>query len=425
MGCGSEWGDIDILVLPQKISAGGQKPAVTYAFAFNDCCRGTRASTWKLKGVLDIGTCKKQCTADKKCNAIEVNGCLKNKCKGKCWHFFGNEKGTLKGGNCQKNGDMKCYSKKKTTKPTKKPTNQLGGKNDAKAKNLKACIGECDADSQCAKGLKCFQRTGTQPVPGCKGKGTSGWDYCYKPNPQLGGKNDAKAKNLKACIGECDADSQCAKGLKCFQRTGTQAIPGCSGKGTSGWDYCYKPKAKPAPKLKCATGSPSNCKVTDLSSKVKGYSAGKLVRVDNGKSVKKSTEKHSCPKGFKIWSPRNKSDWTKVYNAMSKNINNYPKKPHLIVDVTRAANKCGGCTKYAMKSTTAQQGSWKTTDGSAWWLRDAKYNEPNGDYHANCYLHVYDVNPNNVRFNDGNCNYYSTSYLCQKAAKISALMLLV
>merc|ERR1711920_1215194 len=113
--------------------------------------------------------------------------------------------------------------------------------------------------------------------------------------------------------------------------------------------YLCQPAAK-KPTLKCATGSPSNCKVTDLSSKVKGYSAGKLVRVDNGKSVKKSTEKHSCPKGFKIWSPRNKSDWTKVYNAMSKNINNYPKKPHLIVDVTRAANKCGGCE---MPSTTS------------------------------------------------------------------------
>merc|ERR1712032_1405773 len=42
-----------------------------------------------------------------------------------------------------------------------------------------------------------------------------------------------------------------------------------------------------------------------------------------------------------------------------------------------------------------------------------KCNEPSGDYHANCYLHVYDVNPNNVRFNDGSCSYYSTEYLCQ------------
>ena len=70
-----------------------------------------------------------------------------------------------------------------------------------------------------------------------------------------------------------------------------------------------------------------------------------------------------------------------------------------------------------MKSNIAQQGSWRTSDGSAWWLRDAKYNEPNGDYHANCYLHIYDVNPNNVRFNDGNCNYYSTEYMCQPVAK--------
>merc|ERR1711959_42423 len=74
---------------------------------------------------------------------------------------------------------------------------------------------------------------------------------------------------------------------------------------------------------------------------------------------------------------------------------------------------CGGCTKYAMRSNTAQQGSWRTKDGSAWWLRDARYNEPNGDYHANCYLHIYDVNPNNVRFNDGSCAYYSTEYMCQ------------
>merc|ERR1712203_912165 len=179
-------------------------------------------------------------------------------------------------------------------------------------------------------------------------------------------------------------------------------------------DYlCQKELAAPT---KCGPGSSGSCRVEALNNVV-GYSAGKVLRIRNGRGVRRSGDKSSCPTGWKIWSPRNKNDWTKVYNAMGKNINNYPKKPHLIVDVTRPANGCGGCTKYAMRSTTAQQGSWRTTDGSAWWLRDAKYNEPNGDYHANCYLHVYDVNPNNVRFNDGNCNYYSTEYLCQPAAK--------
>ena len=137
------------------------------------------------------------------------------------------------------------------------------------------------------------------------------------------------------------------------------------------------------------------------------------MKVYNGLRVKKSTEQSSCPVGWKIWSPRNKADWTAVYNAFGHNINNYPRKPHLLVDVTRNANGCGGCTKFAMKSGVKQQSSWRTEDGSAWWLRDTKYNEPNGDYQPNCFLHIYDVNPNNVRFNDGSCSYYSSDYLCQ------------
>merc|ERR1712187_610447 len=163
--------------------------------------------------------------------------------------------------------------------------------------------------------------------------------------------------------------------------------------------------------FKCGPGSPSNCKISQIS--VPGYSPGQLVRVDNGRRVRRSTEADSCPTGWKIWSPRNKNDWTIVYNALGKNIARYPRTHHLLVDVTRPANGCGGCTRYPMRYATAQQRSWRTTDGSQWWLRDSRYNEPNGDYHANCYLHIYDVNPNNVRFNDGSCSYHSNAYLCQ------------
>ena len=59
----------------------------------------------------------------------------------------------------------------------------------------------------------------------------------------------------------------------------------------------------------------------------------------------------------------------------------------------------------------------KTTDGSPWWLRDTRYNEPNGDYNSYCYLSIYNVNPNDVRFNDGSCSYFSTDYLCQPIKK--------
>ena len=103
---------------------------------------------------------------------------------------------------------------------------ELGGTDDGSAKNLVACIGECDNDSQCKSGLLCFQRTGVTPVPGCSGSGKKDWDYCYDPkgSVKLSGGNNNRAKNLKACIGECDADSQCAKGLKCFQRSNGETI---------------------------------------------------------------------------------------------------------------------------------------------------------------------------------------------------------
>lgn len=40
-------------------------------------------------------------------------------------------------------------------------------------------------------------------------------------------------------------DAQCEAGLRCFQRGGMEAVPGCSGAGTKGWDYCLDPTARP------------------------------------------------------------------------------------------------------------------------------------------------------------------------------------
>jgi len=48
---------------------------------------------------------------------------------------------------------------------------------------LAKCQGDCDDDDDCESPLKCFQRGGTQSVPGCTGTGISGKDYCYDPNP--------------------------------------------------------------------------------------------------------------------------------------------------------------------------------------------------------------------------------------------------
>merc|ERR1711934_924882 len=200
-----------------------------------------------LKACRGEGDADSQCAKGLKCfqrsNGEKIPGCT-GPGGGKDWDYCYKPKGSNNGGSnnggSNNAGDI-----------------TLGGGNSGSAKNLKACWGECDADSQCAKGLKCFQRSNGEKIPGCKGKGgVKDWDYCYNPNggsnnggssnagdKTLGGPNSGSAKNLKACWGECDADSQCASGLKCFQRSKGEKIPGCKGKGGGrDWDYCYDPK---------------------------------------------------------------------------------------------------------------------------------------------------------------------------------------
>eukprot|EP00930_Biecheleria_cincta_P032446 TRINITY_DN2251_c0_g1_i1.p1 TRINITY_DN2251_c0_g1~~TRINITY_DN2251_c0_g1_i1.p1 ORF type:complete len:1643 (+),score=218.95 TRINITY_DN2251_c0_g1_i1:128-5056(+) len=45
---------------------------------------------------------------------------------------------------------------------------------------------------------------------------------------------------LGHCSGECDADTDCHDQLLCYQRNGSEHIPGCSGKGVDRWDYCVR-----------------------------------------------------------------------------------------------------------------------------------------------------------------------------------------
>ncbi|KAI2504379.1 Bacterial protein of unknown function (DUF839) [Fragilaria crotonensis] len=102
---------------------------------------------------------------------------------------------------------------------------------------LPACSGDCDTSQECFGDLLCFERSGTQAVPGCSGTGTSGKDYCYKPNGENSlaytGDNGKPARSfpLGKCEGDCDTNADCASGLACFQRVGSEAVPGCSGAG--------------------------------------------------------------------------------------------------------------------------------------------------------------------------------------------------
>merc|ERR1719265_2083809 len=159
-----------------------------------------------------------------------------------------------------------------------------------------------------------------------------------------------------------------------------------------------------------AKGSPNTCKC-DRVTMNGAYGSGPLVKCVNCLDVRRSNDKSSCPDGTKIFSPRSRDDWKTFFASETNPL----KAPHFIVDVTRPQNGCGGCTGSPMNSGSGAQKSWSTGDGSPWWLRSVNYNEPNGDYHANCYLDLWHnpPNENSVTWNDGNCNYHSKSYYCQ------------
>jgi len=171
--------------------------------------------------------------------------------------------------------------------------------------------------------------------------------------------------------------------------------------------YCQKRMVSTKPKH----GSPSSCKCTVIET-VGKYSPGSLLKCVGCLKARKKEDKNSCPEGMKIFSPPTRADWKVFLDSASP-----LRSPHWIIDVTRPANGCGGCTRYPMNSMVAQQNTWSTSDGSPWWLRSTRYSEPNGDYSAGCYLDLWRTpyNENSVTWNDGRCNYHSNSYYCQTA----------
>ena len=110
---------------------------------------------------------------------------------------------------------------------------------------LGLCQGDCDNDSDCTDGLRCFQRSGTEDVVGCAGADfKSGYDFCaYRPTENtlfLVDNNLSETDpRLELCEGDCDSDDECAGELTCFQRSGTEEVPGCLGLGANNKDYCH------------------------------------------------------------------------------------------------------------------------------------------------------------------------------------------
>merc|ERR1719482_547540 len=137
-----------------------------------------------------------------------------------------------------------------------------------------------------------------------------------------------------------------------------------------------------------------------------------MVKCIGCRDVYRSSQKNSCPRGTKLFAPASRGDW-KSFIAGAGSL----RAPHWIIDVTRPQNGCGGCTTNPMNSGNSRQKTWRTADGSPWWLRSTPYKEPSGDYAANCFMDLRSKprSSNLITFNDNKCNYHSRSYYCQPA----------
>eukprot|EP00930_Biecheleria_cincta_P027321 TRINITY_DN19198_c0_g2_i2.p1 TRINITY_DN19198_c0_g2~~TRINITY_DN19198_c0_g2_i2.p1 ORF type:complete len:911 (-),score=114.29 TRINITY_DN19198_c0_g2_i2:7-2739(-) len=71
-------------------------------------------------------------------------------------------------------------------------------------------------------------------LPSCPSSG------CQIQATSLDSPPGISSANLQQCQGDCDVDADCVGNLLCFQRSGTESVPGCSGSGDSGWDYCIQ-----------------------------------------------------------------------------------------------------------------------------------------------------------------------------------------
>jgi hypothetical protein len=132
------------------------------------------------------------------------------------------------------------------------------------------------------------------------------------------------------------------------------------------------------------------------------------------------------PLGLDLVYPRSKNHWSAMSKAVlatiaaSKNgsgaYNDFFLTTYGVYRNTTAGNGSANYNGKTMRSAeyggTTNAADWRVKDGGMWWIRDATYSEPNGDYTSDGLLGMGSFsNPYNLTdltFNDGYCCYYAT-----------------
>lgn len=146
---------------------------------------------------------------------------------------------------------------------------------------------------------------------------------------------------------------------------------------------------------------------------INGFIYAYDAQLASGRTTHQHTDANSCPMGTDIWVPRSKKVQEEVFKIFKDHAD--------ITGIYKPSNGCGGCTDHAMKSGGEQsRHGWTSVASPAepWILRDFAYSEPNGDYTGNCWLFAYHgaheghYDGSGTKFNDDNCAYGASSYVC-------------
>lgn len=132
------------------------------------------------------------------------------------------------------------------------------------------------------------------------------------------------------------------------------------------------------------------------------------------------------PLGLDLVYPRSKYHWRAMSNAVLQTIsagkngggayNDFFLTTYGVYRNTTAGNGSANYNGKTMRSAeyggTTNAADWRVKDGGMWWIRDATYSEPNGDYTSDGLLGLGSLpNPyslTDLTFNDGYCCYYAT-----------------
>ena len=115
---------------------------------------------------------------------------------------------------------------------------------------LADCRGDCDSTEDCESGLVCYQRSGFDVMPGCSGNPSWDTDYCLDTSRNFKELAFLGQKGpFGRCAGDCDSDKDCFGDRICFQRDGeVNNVPGCPGRAVDNVDYCIdRPTPAPTP----------------------------------------------------------------------------------------------------------------------------------------------------------------------------------